>query len=111
MRNSLPPIHHELAGLYDTIGKLYYSTANNESAQEYFEASLNIKEQLYPSDHQAMADSYHNLGLIYKDTGNYQQAVSLLEQALAIQNQCFPTDDEVSIRLENDLEEAKVALV
>jgi tetratricopeptide (TPR) repeat protein len=111
MKNSLPPIHHELAALYDDIGTLYYSTGDNQTAQEYFEASLEIKKKLYPSDHQAMADSYHQLGLICKDSGDYQQAVSLLEQALAIQNKFFPPYHEASIRLINDLEEAKTALV
>lgn len=111
MKNSLPPIHHELAALYDHIGTLYYSTGDNETAQDYFQASLEIKQKLYSSDHQAMADSYHSLGLIYKEYGDYQKAITLLEQALVIQNKFFPPDHEASIRLRNDLEEAKTSLV
>lgn len=56
-----------------------------------------------------MADSYHSIGLAHKDLGDYQQAVSYLEEANTIQSKYFSSDDEFSIRLFNDLEEAKAA--
>lgn len=109
MQDALPPTHPDLVSLYDGIGKLYYSTDENQIALEYFELSLEIKKQLYAPDHQTMADSYHSIGLVYKDLGDYQQAVSYLQEAYTIQSKYFSSDDEVSIVLFNDLEEAKAA--
>ncbi|CAF4595812.1 unnamed protein product, partial [Rotaria magnacalcarata] len=51
MISSLPSDHHELDALHDKLGNLYYSTGDNEHAQEHFEQAFLIKRKHYPSDH------------------------------------------------------------
>ncbi|MCK4353306.1 tetratricopeptide repeat protein, partial [candidate division WOR-3 bacterium] len=71
-----------LAYAYNTLGSLYYQTAEWEKAIKYYKGELNIGEKI--SNEQHIAFSSCSLGLIYWKMGKWQLAEKFYKKSLQI---------------------------
>lgn len=70
---------------YNLQGIANHTLGNYPRALEYFEMSLEIREEL--GDKHGVAFSLNNMGNIYAGQGNYLRALKYYEKALAIQEE------------------------
>ena len=61
---------------------MYKDKGEWDKALEFFEKSLELKEEL--GDMRGISSSYNNLGLLYKDKGEWDKALEFYEKSLEI---------------------------
>lgn len=72
------------AAAYNNIGNYYRSIHNYDTAINYYNLALEIKQKHFKEDSIAHAVSYYSLGMVYIDQGNYKAGLDYLKQCLTI---------------------------
>jgi len=70
----------ELIHYYGWAGKIYFDSADNESALEYFIKALNLAKKIGGDEDKSRVLAY--LGFLYGSTGEYEKAVEYYEGSL-----------------------------
>ncbi len=73
------------------LGILYYDR-NKQSAEQFYEQSLTLKNEL--NDLTGQAQLYNNLGLLYEHWGDHERAQMMLEKGVEIHKQCLSSEWE-----------------
>lgn len=81
------------AQCYNDLGVIYFNNGNHETALDYLEKGLAIREDLLESDAPPLADSYINLGLFYTET-EFLQAIIYFDKALEIYKKVYGENHE-----------------
>jgi len=80
-----------LAESYNHLGILYWTTGNNEKAENYAMQALQLRQSIYGEHSPFTAGSYMNLGLIDQHN-NPEQAISYYDKAIAIYTTVFQSN-------------------
>lgn len=76
------------------IGRIQQSRGDYEQALEYYQRSLEIKEEL--GDRASVAKSLHNIGIIQQERGDFEQALDYYQQSLKIKEEL---DDRAGVAI------------
>lgn len=95
--------NEKMADLFDRIGLQMNLTAGNyDVVREYYEKSLEIKEEIYGRDHLQTAMTLNNLGNLMGTLRNFEKMKAYLTRALDIHERHFGKQHpEVAITLGN----------
>ena len=83
---------YERGRIYDLLGQVHYKKEDYQEAITFFENSLKILKERFPSNHPNLAISYSNIGLVYDNMGNYSKALAYYEKNLEINKQSLPSN-------------------
>ena len=87
-----------VAASCDSAGKTALKEKDYKKAQDHYEQSLKIRQELYADNpHADVAKSYMGLGLAHKGLKEYQQAIAYLKKSLAIRMKAHNTPAHVSV--------------
>ncbi|MFC2104261.1 tetratricopeptide repeat protein [Bacteroidota bacterium] len=76
---------HKLAECYKNIGNIYNGKDNYSFANNYYQKSLKIYEELY--DTLGIAKIYNNLGALNRNQGNFIQTLEYYQKSLELRTQ------------------------
>ena len=91
------------AGMLHQIGYLNYYQGNYESALEWFQKALRIRERILGTGHPDTASTYHNIADVYWAQGNYNSALNWYQKALCIRERVLGTDHPDTTTAYNDI--------
>lgn len=83
--SELPDQPEVRADLHQTIGDTYRALGFYDEAEHHFEASLQIRRDLFGEDSVKVAENLFYLGAVQNAKGNYSEAEQFCRQALVIQ--------------------------
>ena len=86
----------KIAKYYNTLGMLYLYNDKFAEAQDCFNKSLGIKEQLYGRGHGEIAISLNDIGLLYYNQGKINVAKQYWEEALKIRKDVSDSSADVA---------------
>ncbi len=90
------------ARFMQTIADIYRKLGLFDTAQQFFEEALEIRQEQLPGDHPEVAESLNGLAALHAQLGDFERAEPLFEEALAIREQALePNDLKVAISLSN----------
>lgn len=73
-----------LATLYNNIGFGYDKLGDYNNAMNYYQLSLEIKENILGTEHLSTATTYNNIGILYCELGDYEKALGQLQKVLTM---------------------------
>ena len=79
---------------YNNIGKVYYAKGDYDAALQFYQQSLELREEL--ADRQGLAVTYQNIGEAYLKKSEFQEALVFFEKSLALRHEIgIPTPDSL----------------
>lgn len=76
------------AECYNNLGVVYYNNGNDQTALDYLEKGMKIREAQLDATSRILADSYINMGLLYLED-DFLQAIIYFDKALDIYLEVF----------------------
>jgi len=96
-------VSHEAIQLLNRAGVYLDDTGQYREAEQFYQQSLLIHEQVTGCDHPDTAASLNNLATLSYKLGNYERAESLFQRALAIDERTVGPDHPATARSLNNL--------
>ncbi|CAF1269507.1 unnamed protein product [Adineta steineri] len=84
--------NRERAQVYHQLGWSNKNQKKYDQAIVFFEKSLEIKQQIYPSNHHALATSFNEIGSVYERKIEYDKAWFYYKKGLNIQLETSPVN-------------------
>ncbi len=87
--------HHDLARIYNIIGKAYERNGDHQADLKYSLKSLDIHEKIYEHYSLNLAIIYNNVSIAYENNGNHRKQFEFSSKSLKINeilNQYFPNN-------------------
>jgi len=86
--------------IYNNIGKTYVSLCQYQLALKYFEKSLKIQLEKFPSPSESTALTYKSIAIIYKHLGKLDEAKTNFEKAAEMYRQIHAPTYETVLEIE-----------
>ncbi len=83
------------ADLYEVIGQIYRRLGQFNEAEQLFNTSLEIRENLFGTEHQEVVSIHNQIGLLYSDMGHFELAEQILRNAINMGTDSYIVPDPV----------------